>query len=717
MSDKENEQDYRWLLWFLLVTLLVGLTCYVWLNQSSRTASNEAVTEMSTIYLQELSIQKIGYLQTSISDQLSRLKLMAETVTEKDLASEEALEAFLRRLQEDNGFALLALLDDQGYYHSADGVYPAAGQISALDTLPDGQELVSYGETVSGDNMLLLGTPIAAVSYGDGTFSAIVAGYGEEDLTSQLSLSMDNARAHATIYTTQGQLVARCSHEDNMDVGQNLFTGLERFGTFLSDTDLSALHQAFQNGQSGLVICDIRSQTQYLYYAPIPNTDWVMVMSIAYDVMDATIGTFGQKLNRDAILIMVAVMAALLALFLVYSYGMNRARAATNEARQQAEAASHAKSEFLSHMSHDIRTPINGILGMTAIARKSMDDPQRVADCIDKIAGASDHLLSLVNDVLDMSRIESGKIAITHQPMNLPAFLDGCASIISGQLLSRDLTFQCRFEPFDHPHLLADELHMRQALINILGNAVKFTPDGGTILFSAQELRSDGEQALFRFTVSDTGIGMSPEFIDKIFDAFSQEDDGSRTHYKGTGLGMSITKQFIDLMGGTITVDSQLNRGSCFTVELPLLIDHSISPTQDALQHREAIDLTGMHVLLVEDNELNLEIAQELLTDEGAVVTTAMNGRAAVNIFLASPPGTFQVILMDVMMPVMNGYEATGAIRASAHPDAASVPILAMTANAYEEDVRRALNAGMNAHIAKPINVDHFLSLLAQYRT
>ncbi len=375
------------------------------------------------------------------------------------------------------------------------------------------------------------------------------------------------------------------------------------------------------------------------------------------------------------------------------------------EAAEEAQNANRAKSEFLSHMSHDIRTPINGIMGMTDIALKNVTDPQRVTDCLGKINNSSQHLLSLINDVLDMGRIESGKVTMSSAPMNMNAALDECSSIIGGQLLKRKVEFIREFGSFAHPNLIGDELHLRQILINILGNAVKFTPDGGKIIFRAEETGCDGGRAHYHFEVEDNGIGMKTDFLKQIWEPFSQEDSGNRTNYKGTGLGMAITKQFVDMMGGTITVESRLNEGSKFILDLGFDIDlqaDNAARESDESRH----NLEGMRVMLVEDNELNMEIARFMLEEVGIKVTCVENGALAVETFENSEKGSFDVILMDIMMPVMNGLDAARAIRALEHPDAKTIPIIAMTANAYDEDVRNAREAGMNGHIAKPIDTN-----------
>ena len=375
------------------------------------------------------------------------------------------------------------------------------------------------------------------------------------------------------------------------------------------------------------------------------------------------------------------------------------------------EKANRAKTVFLSHMSHDIRTPINGIMGMTDIALRNIDDRARISDCLAKINSASQHLLGLVNDVLDMSRIESGKVQIDGKPFSVLTLLDGCCSVIMGQTIKKQITLQTDFSRLQQTLLKGDELHLRQILINILGNAVKFTPSGGKVMFTASSKKISDAEAEFIAVIRDNGIGMSREFQSRIFEPFSQEEENGSS-YRGTGLGMSIVKQLLELMGGKIEVKSTPGEGSTFTVRLLLPVD-----TEERGEKGEknfAEDLTGIRILLAEDNELNMEIALYLLEDRKARVTPVSNGREAVDTFVKNPRGSFDIILMDIQMPVMDGYEATRKIRSVNRPDAKKIPIIAMTANAFTEDVQAALDAGMNAHIAKPIDVK---ALYAEIRT
>ena len=380
---------------------------------------------------------------------------------------------------------------------------------------------------------------------------------------------------------------------------------------------------------------------------------------------------------------------------------------ALENALAEANNANASKTIFLSQMSHDIRTPLNGIIGMTGIAAANVDDPQRVSEALEKIRRSSDHLLTLINDILDLNRIESGKMTIAHEPTDIRATIDQCTEVLKGSIINRDLALTIDTEQIEYPYVLTDALHIRQILINIISNAVKFTPDGGSITFRAEGRRDEtGDTLLCRFAISDTGIGMSEEFQKHIFEAFVQENSfDARTQYKGSGLGMSIVKQLVDMMDGSVDIQSKLNVGTSVFVELPLEIDNTAGEkTDESLSGESKPDFSGIHVLLAEDNSINTEIAKNMLENRGMKVDTAQDGKIAAEMFAVSAVGEYQCILMDVMMPNMDGYEATRAIRAMDRQDAKTIPIIAMTANAFAEDVHKALDNGMNDHIAKPIN-------------
>ena len=384
------------------------------------------------------------------------------------------------------------------------------------------------------------------------------------------------------------------------------------------------------------------------------------------------------------------------------------------DAVHTAENANRAKTTFLNNMSHDIRTPMNAIIGFTNIAMKQDPKPE-VRGCLEKIGESADHLLTLINDVLDISRIESGKIKFAPIPVDITAVADTVLSIMYGFLSNRNITFHTNLEVPETPYVLADAVRIREILVNILGNAVKFTEDGGSITFeTSYHPGADAQHITVRYRVADTGVGMTEEFVAHIFDEFSQEESSARTHYKGTGLGMAISKHYAELMGGTISVESKKGVGSTFTVELPLeLADESkVQKQNDPAVNAE---LMGVKILLAEDNDLNAEIAMVQLEELGMHVTRTSNGSEAVKTFAENPPDTFDMIFMDIMMPEMNGLEATESIRAMKNrPDACRIPIIAMTANAFAEDVQASLDAGMNGHLSKPIVMDEVVKAIAR---
>ncbi len=402
-----------------------------------------------------------------------------------------------------------------------------------------------------------------------------------------------------------------------------------------------------------------------------------------------------------------------------------RDQQALNDALINAQNASKAKSDFLSRMSHEIRTPMNAIMGMTTIAAASIDDTNKIEDCLSKISASSKHLLMLINDILDMSKIESGKLTITNEPFNILELIKSISSITYGQAKAKDLDFDIVVESLSYENLLGDSLRLRQVLLNILSNSIKYTNSGGKIEVTVQEVSNRIKDSIFiRFIISDTGIGMSEEFLKRIFDLFEQENLETENKLGSTGIGMVITKNIVTLMNGTILVDSNKGEGTTVYVEIPFGIEEGKSkPSKvndefenlDNIDYLDNIDLTGKRILIVEDNEINLEIAETFLELVGAEIECAYNGEEAVKMFLDNQKGYYDMILMDIQMPKMDGYEATRAIRKSGHPDAKLVPIVAMTANAFAEDVTFSIESGMNAHISKPIEIKLFYDTVKKY--
>jgi signal transduction histidine kinase/ActR/RegA family two-component response regulator len=382
---------------------------------------------------------------------------------------------------------------------------------------------------------------------------------------------------------------------------------------------------------------------------------------------------------------------------------------------QRAEAANRAKSDFLSTMSHDLRTPMNAIIGMASIAQMHTDEPERVADSLNKILLSGERLLGIINSVLDMSKIESGNVILEEKPLSLPVFLEEMAEMFKTQTREKNLKFRLQIDPMEHENVIGDEQRISRIVTNIMGNAIKYTQAGGTVSLHAEEKTSDVTgRGCYQLVFEDTGIGMEQSFVDQIFEPFSRAADSRTTATEGSGLGMSIALGLARMMGGDIRVESRPGVGSTFTVTLYLKINDSLDgagQSRDAgdkknimLEDFAKADYTGKRALLVDDNELNIEVAQEILEMTGISVETAVNGQEAVDLITQKPEHYFDIVFMDIQMPVKNGYEATAAIRASGREDLKRIPIIAITADAFAEDIKKANQAGMNDHIAKPID-------------
>ena len=386
------------------------------------------------------------------------------------------------------------------------------------------------------------------------------------------------------------------------------------------------------------------------------------------------------------------------------------------ELLEKVRRANSAKSEFLSHMSHDLRTPINGILGMLSIMEKIQNDLEQQKACRKKIRVSTQHLLSLVNDVLQVSKLDSGRLAEVEEAFDLHEALDDCITILSVKAEEKGVRLALEEVDLQHDRLIGNPLHLRQIVMNVIDNAIKYNRPQGSVSVRVKETGCQDGIATYRFVIEDTGIGMEEEFKNHIFELFTQEQQGARTHYNGTGLGMSIVKKLTDRMKGTIEIESQLGKGSVVRIMLPIRIDetHSVQPADEEQNLQR--NIAGMRVLLVEDNEINCEIVEFMLKDAGAEVVTANDGKAAVDVFAQSAPGTFDCVLMDLMMPVMSGYEATRVIRGLDRSDAKTVPIIALSANAFEEDVTMAKDAGMNEHLAKPVDMNKMFEVMSRLR-
>ncbi|MCI5995358.1 MAG: ATP-binding protein [Blautia sp.] len=616
------------------------------------------------------------------------------------------------------------LLDEQGTAYLSDG---PAGIWYDISHLLDGEKrhtFVSETDTIDGSFLVFSQELDSPITMGEDhvRFTHIVLLKDIQTVKQYYTTTTYGGSAATYIIKKNGTLTYFDADDDDVIGARNVYKALEE-AEYVQGRSFDMIKG--QLDRDGIVAANILlNQTEYYYcLTALDDYDMTLMLLIPADsvatstmnMMDSTIRTGTIFLSAMALMLLLAVISFIRVQRSSQMVKMEQeTNRELNQLRMVAESANAAKSTFLNNMSHDIRTPMNAIIGFTTIAMKHSPPPE-IKSCLDKISESSEHLLALINDVLDISRIESGKIKYTPTPVDIAEVSDSVLTIMYGYLSNRNITFKTELEEPQTHYVLTDAVRVREVLVNILGNAVKFTYDGGTIIYAVSYHPGKDERHInVRYRIADTGIGMAEEFVDHIFDEFSQEEHGARTQYQGTGLGMAITKRYVDLMGGTISVESKKGVGSTFTVELPMEITDACEIKKKDYSAGN-IDLAGMKILLAEDNELNAEIAIVQLEELGIQITRAADGDEAVRFFAENPQGTFDLILMDVMMPKMNGYEATKAIRSLQNrPDAVTIPIIAMTANAFAEDVQASLDAGMNGHLSKPIVMDEVIKTIAR---
>lgn len=552
-----------------------------------------------------------------------------------------------------------------------------------------------------------------------------------DELEYLLALNVYTEEGYATIIDKEGNILLKPHYDYSMMITDNYLDSLEHSDLYGQEPD-EQLRNDMAASASGSLIFSWMGKRNYLVYMPVGRSSWYLLVTVPANVLETTTRSF----RNFMIAALLVTVVLLLCFCTIYFTGRqhiidkkNREILAKEQiskkqladALEEARQANRAKSIFLSNMSHDIRTPMNAIIGMTGIALSHIDRKEKVKDCLNKISTASAHLLSLINDVLDMSRIESGKLTLNSENFNLRELFHTLEGIIQPQIISGHFDFTVDMEELEHEDLIGDPLRFKQLFLNIVGNSIKFADPGGKICVKVQEIPSGSEDtARYRFTFRDTGIGMSPEFLQRLFQPFERSDSPRASHAEGTGLGMAITKNITEMMQGSIRVESTEGEGTVFYIELPFKkgAPHPQQTLPDASKAGDAgtdTDYSNRRLLLVEDNELNLEIAKELISVTNVRIDTAVNGQEALEKVSASSPGYYSLVLMDIRMPVMGGYEASRKIRSIDRPDLRQLPIIAMTADAFTEDKQRALDAGMNGHIAKPIDLRELYNVLGKY--
>ncbi len=730
MSESRDKRiSHRRFYAVLILAILIVCLLVNWLIAAATVITSDFTKNMNTIYLREMTNLTQANFKSGLSMRYSGLKAVAESVNAEDMISLQAMQRFIIDAERNNDFKFMAFIDENGFYYSEDGKRPAASKLSFLAELLDGKdELISYNETFLDDNMIVLGTQISPIRYDGAELIAIIAGFTADSIGQHLFLRSEDGQTNASIVTSDGSFIVYNTFFSELPTGSNIISKFKEYAEFDKGFSVEQLESDFRNGNAGMVIFKAVGIHMCMYYAPIEGTKWYMLMEVPYEVVDEMTEDLSRRLNRNAITMMASVMLMIFVIFFIYlinlkahSKQLEAARESAERAQKAAEQASLAKSEFLSRMSHEIRTPMNGIIGMTEIARRNSQDPEKVDDCLKKVSLSSKHLMSLINDVLDMSKIESGKIQLKNELFDLRLFLENIENIYSVQAEEKEIGFEISLSGRIDELIEGDSLRLNQILTNLLSNAFKFTPKGGKVILKVCELKHEENSVLLRFSVKDTGIGIKEENLGKIFEAFEQENSEITHKYGGTGLGLSIVRRFSELMGGSVNVHSEYGKGSEFEVELPFTVTENSRmidwkgerSSEKRVIENKTYNFNGKHILLAEDNELNREIAVELLGSvTGAIIDEAEDGEKAASLFAKSSINYYDLILMDIQMPHMNGFDATKKIRAMDRPDAATVPIFAMTANAFAEDAEKSRQAGMNAHLSKPLEISAVLAAM-----
>ena len=598
-------------------------------------------------------------------------------------------------------------------------------------------KLVSLDYNQKKKDGYLVAIPCQEYTINGETYTAIGTLYDHSKLDSMLSVKSYNGNAYLFMLDNDGNITYTNQKEDKFFRNYFLLKHLKG-DQAITEEEADSLQKKLDGREQGVELLG-SDKPYYLGYCPIENNNTMLICIVEKSVVDNVLRDYQKTIVFETILMAGFILLLFAGLFYSISRRslaeqkaeyekrnneiqtqamkemeesnkkLKKAKNITTEALQTAENANKAKTDFLSNMSHDIRTPMNAIIGMTSLIRHDAGNKAKVIEYADKIDISSQHLLGIINDVLDMSKIEAGKTVFKYTDFSILDFITELNTIFHSQIDEKNQTLTIIKENIRHEWVNGDQVHLMQIFSNLVSNAVKYTQEGGKIQFLVEECETKSSvYAKYRFLVSDNGMGMSADFKDTIFDAFTRAESSMTNKIQGTGLGMAITKNLVEAMGGTIDVESELGQGSCFEVLIDLRIaeDRFVSSAEQAEKDEPAGNvLKGMRFLCAEDNELNAEILMELLKIEGAECTICENGKRVLEAFEQSAPGDYDMILMDVQMPVMNGYEATKAIRRSSHELAKTIPIIAMTANAFSEDIQHSLAAGMNAHVSKPVEM------------
>ena len=732
----KRKKIIRLLLIILIILLSLAGTTYL-ISRSGKYISENGKSSMEAVVEQ---MQQTYDLQ--MSEYYSQLKLVENFLLhERELSLETDTNKNFFEAWEKESKSTLIFLQENGQAISAGGTKMRIDMPSKL--LLDLKNGYNIGKLVRLDydqekkDGYLVAIPCQEYTINGETYTAIGTVYDHSKLDSMLKLKGYDGKAYLFMLDNDGNITYTSQSGDKYLRNYSLLKHLKGEQA-ITEEEADLFKKKFDNGESGVALLG-KQNPYYLGYCPIESNNTILVCIVAKGVIDNVLRDYQKTVLCTTLLMAGFILLLFVGLFYsisrlsladqkaeyekrnnelhlqtmkemeVVNQKLKKAKNVATEALQTAENANKAKTDFLSNMSHDIRTPMNAIIGITSLIRHDAGNKAKVIEYADKIDISSQHLLGIINDVLDMSKIEAGKTVFKYSDFSILDFIQELDTIFHSQIYEKKQTLTIIKEKIRHEWVNGDQVHLMQIFSNLLSNAVKYTQEGGEIQFFVEECETKSSvYAKYRFLVSDNGMGMSADFKETIFDPFTRAESSVTNKIQGTGLGMAITRNLVEAMGGTIDVESELGQGSCFEVLIDLKIaeDRTVAlAAQEETDEQDGNILQGMSFLCAEDNELNAEILTELLKIEGAECTICENGEEILKAFEQSAPGDYDMILMDVQMPVMNGYEATKAIRRSSHELAKTIPIIAMTANAFSEDIQHSLAAGMNAHVSKPVEM------------
>ena len=687
--------------------------------------------------MEEITRQMFQNLEDVIDSNWNRVTEECNYLKDANVQTIDELCRHMKKKYELSAYAdhkiTLMAVDSEGGYYTESG---NRGLFRELDYFEESPEKISFVFDSMTDNqskMVFLNRLSEPVYLQNGEKETSILYFGIAQDMEQLNpyFNCDAYNGNNSVYVLDDNgFKLFNSNQTELIKGHNVFSVLQNM-KYLHNSSFKKTKAALE--EKGCSYSNaVLDGTEYFYgLKRMENAEWTLIFLVPAEY----VATNTLKLvNFVTIFIVIFTVIAAVCVILVISFVMRRnqqeairverennvkletvntelrqAKQAAEEAFQVAQEASRSKSSFLANMSHDIRTPMNAIIGMTSLIRYDAGDKGKVIEYADKMDTSSQHLLGIINDVLDMSKIEAGKTVFKYADFSIVDFIQELDTVFHSQIYEKQQNFTIIKENIRHEWVTGDRVHLMQIFSNLLSNAIKYTQEGGEIQLLAEECEAKSSAyAKYRFLVSDNGMGMSADFQNTIFDAFTRAENSMTNKIQGTGLGMAITRNLVEAMGGTIDVESELGQGSCFEVLIDLKIaeDRTVAlAAQEETDEQDGNILQGMRFLCAEDNEINAEILTELLKIEGAECTICENGEEILNAFEQSVPGDYDMILMDVQMPIMNGYEATKAIRRSSHELAKKIPIIAMTANAFSEDIQHSLAAGMNAHVSKPVEM------------